>query len=355
MAKKKLFQKSVPWLLFWRRKRKTLFIPLYDKVVTWMEEGTVLTPEKNRYTESTIYNYKMRRQHLVEFEEKSGAIYLEDINPEWGDEFILFMMDHDYAKNTIGTSISGIKAILNILYKKKLSTYNGAGIAVSKELTTQVFNSIEDLQQLLNTTFPNNPSYELVRDVYVKHCFIGLRFGDYKRFLLDPMTYLRQHGNNDFIDIKTQKTGEQVIIPVAKIVRHLLNKHNYNFGKLFTYQYYNRTIKEIGEAAGLTQTIICSKTQGGRRVDSPMRKCDMMSSHTARRSFATNASLSKDFNRNAIMKVTGHRSAESFERYIRCSVLESAINVSANDFFTLNFSVPDTYTIGPGENNTLLP
>lgn len=318
--------------------KKRRFLPLYDKVIDWMDAGKLLTPQGDRYKKGTIYNYRKRRAHLELFEKEHGALYIENISIETGEEFVIFMSNSGYCKNTIGTSVAGLKSVLNILYRKGLSPFNGTGIRASKELTTAVFNSVEDIQALLNLSFLETPSLEIVRDVYVMHCFTGLRYGDLRRFLKSPDTYIRRHGNRRLVELKTAKTGEIVVIPLADIVEHILGKYGQSFS-VFSYQHYNRCIKLIGEAAGLTQLIECTRTKGGVRQDYTMRKCDMMSSHAARRTFATNATLSRDFPMASIMKITGHKSISSFERYVRCNVLESAIAVSANDFFKISFDV----------------
>ncbi|MDA3614745.1 phage integrase SAM-like domain-containing protein [Chitinophagaceae bacterium LY-5] len=301
-----------------------------------MRTGKILTPKKDKYKKGSVYNYVKRRIAIVEYEAETGVICLEDICPEWADEFILFLMEQkQYCKNTIATHIAGVKAVLNILYKKGISEYNGTGIGTSKELTTAVFSSIEDLQVLLNTDFGDREALSRVRYVYVMHCFLGLRFSDLRKFLRDPKTYLRHHGNSQFVELKTQKNGEVVVIPIADVVKQILDIFGYDFNGLFTYQHYNKSIREMAEIAGLTNKIECTRTKAGVRQDYIMRKCDMMSSHTARRTFATNAMLSKDFNMTAIMKITGHRTVNSFERYVRCNVLESAINVAGNAFFKI--------------------
>ena len=55
--------------------------------------------------------------------------------------------------------------------------------------------------------------------------------------------------------------------------------------------------------------------------------------HTARRSFATNAYLTGIPMRD-IMQVTGHRSTESFLKYIRVTKLETAEKLKDHPFFS---------------------
>jgi integrase len=56
---------------------------------------------------------------------------------------------------------------------------------------------------------------------------------------------------------------------------------------------------------------------------------DCVSSHTARRSFATNYFL-QGFPTIHLMKITGHKSEKNFLKYIRVSKLDSAKQLSAH-------------------------
>lgn len=55
-------------------------------------------------------------------------------------------------------------------------------------------------------------------------------------------------------------------------------------------------------------------------------------SHTARRSFATNAYLA-GLPPISIMKITGHKTESSFMKYIKISEKENAIQLKGHEFF----------------------
>ena len=58
----------------------------------------------------------------------------------------------------------------------------------------------------------------------------------------------------------------------------------------------------------------------------------MITSHTARRSFATNAYLA-DIPAISIMKITGHKTEAAFMKYIKISEEENAIQLQTSKFF----------------------
>lgn len=326
---------------FFKKQAKTPFLPLYTTIAEQVLNGEILTPRGDRYTYQTAYNYKTGVSRLNRFESDCGIIYLEDISPAWAEKFITWQMQNGYCKNSIAVVLARIKAILNRLYKQGKSKYAGHGISAVGESVTTVYNTVEDIRTLLDLDLSEVPGKELVRDIYIIQCFIGLRFSDLSALLPDIQSYIRDIGGKTFFEIKTQKTGEVVVIPVANVVRQLAEKHQYNFSKIFSYQYYNLTIKDIALKAGLTQEIIFTRTEGGIRVDTPRPKWVMMSSHTARRTFATNAHLA-GITDKSIMNITGHKTTQSFYRYIRCSALESAIEIANHPFFSIDLPVTKT-------------
>jgi integrase len=74
------------------------------------------------------------------------------------------------------------------------------------------------------------------------------------------------------------------------------------------------------------------------RLESPIReintseKYELVTTHTARRSLATNLIL-RGVSPYVVMKVTGHKSLSSFETYVRLQELEAMIQLKNLDFF----------------------
>ncbi len=64
-------------------------------------------------------------------------------------------------------------------------------------------------------------------------------------------------------------------------------------------------------------------TRGGKRVVITVEKWKLVSSHTARRSFATNLYKS-NFPAISIMKITGHKTEKAFLKYIKVTPEEHA-------------------------------
>jgi integrase len=85
--------------------------------------------------------------------------------------------------------------------------------------------------------------------------------------------------------------------------------------------------------AGIHESISSIKTQGYNREELTRMKFEMVSSHTARRSFASNA-YKAGVPSLAIRSITGHKSESSFLNYIKVSEEEQALLMATNSFFS---------------------
>ena len=73
--------------------------------------------------------------------------------------------------------------------------------------------------------------------------------------------------------------------------------------------------------------VIKKTIQGGKHIVIKKPKYEFVSSHTARRSFATNEYMAKGLNVRDIMAITGHKTEKSFYKYIRQTPKENAERV----------------------------
>jgi integrase len=131
---------------------------------------------------------------------------------------------------------------------------------------------------------------------------------------------------------KAGNKSASVIIPIHPIVRNILNKYNNELPPPISNQKLNDYLKIIGKLAELDENVITYKTKGGRPEKKVTPKHDLITTHTARRSFATNA-FKAGISSILIMKITGHKTEKSFLRYIRISPEEAAQEMAENKFF----------------------
>lgn len=193
------------------------------------------------------------------------------------------------------------------------------------EQTTAVYLNEKELQTLYKLDLSDSKKLNNVRDWFLIAAYTGLRFSDFSRLTEDNI-------KNDVISIKTQKTGVNVVVPIHTIVKSILEKHNYTLPKVMSNQKFNEYIKDVCKEAEILDPILVEETKGNTKVRRSYEKYKLVSAHTARRSFATNAFLA-GVPTIQIMKLTGHKTEKVFMKYIKISESENAKKLQLHPFF----------------------
>ena len=129
--------------------------------------------------------------------------------------------------------------------------------------------------------------------------------------------------SDGLIRVRTQKTGANVVIPLLQEVEYVLNKYNGNLPKAYCNQKMNEYLKLIGKQAEMFEEVQKSRFSGVKEIKSTLEKWQVICTHTARRSFATNM-YKRGLDSIAIMQLTGHSTEKSFMTYIKISQEENA-------------------------------
>jgi integrase len=103
------------------------------------------------------------------------------------------------------------------------------------------------------------------------------------------------------------KTGERVSIPIHPYALEIIEAYNYILPQLSNTKL-NKMIKKVCEYANIDDEVV------DRGVVS--KKYELVTCHTARRSFATNGYLS-DVPIRDLMRITGHKKENTFLNYVQ--------------------------------------
>jgi integrase len=174
-----------------------------------------------------------------------------------------------------------------------------------------------------------NKRLQSVRDLFLIGCYTALRYSDYSNIKPENI-YTTDKGI--FLNIKTYKTGKTVIIPLHWIVKNILDKYKNELPRSITNQKTNDYLKELGELAGINDKVNISQNKGGVRVDITKLKYKLITTHTARRSGATNMYLS-GIPVQSIMILTGHKTEKVFMSYLRFTEEDNANILFDSPFF----------------------
>lgn len=196
--------------------------------------------------------------------------------------------------------------------------------AVKERLEALDISEDEKLMQLSKCRITHIRTLEHVRDVFIVGCLTGQRVSDYSRICEDMITEIN---GVEFILLTQQKTDKKVYIPVDRRVRQILDKYDGKLPHIHPNEM-NKLIKTVGLMLGWTHD--CGFE--GKRLNPKRgrRFCDMLLSHTARRSFATNA-YKAGVPLSSIQAITGHSSEAQLRRYLKLDAEEKAV-IALKDF-----------------------
>jgi integrase len=278
----------------------------------------------SKVTHGTLKNYKTTLSVLLRFKVHSNKrLDFDSINLDFYDDFVGYQEKVlGYSGNTIGKNIKNLKVFMSEATERGLNSnleYLKKGFKVFKEDVDNIYLSDEELLELYQLDLSAKLHLEMVRDLFIVGCYTGLRFSDFSQ--IKP-----EHIKRGTFSIRTQKTDEPVVIPIHPLVQAIMKKYDVYPNSLppsYAIQKMNKYLKVIGELMGLDEKVITKKTIGGQKVESKLKKFEMITTHTARRSFATNLFL-QGFPTISIMKITGHRSDKTFMQYIKMTPEQNA-------------------------------
>lgn len=296
----------------------------YDHLIERMEKGTFLTDKGQLYTNSSIKTHKVHKKRFEDFKEVWPELTFENVSYDFYTQFIIFCNNKNYKQNTIGKTINTLKFVMRTAYKEKI---HNNGIFRDKEFrgvtedVDNIYLTVDELQALFKLDLSNDKVKERARDVFLIGCYTAQRFSDYSRYRPE---HIKTTGNGTkVIDIVTKKTKKRVIIPfLFPELDILLKKYNYKMPKIYE-QDLNEQIKEVGKMAKIIDDVIITDKVGGRMIEAVYKKNELIKTHTARRSGATNL-FKMGYSPLEIMKITGHTSESTFMKYIKVSKEENA-------------------------------
>lgn len=295
----------------------------------------VFVEHSNSGRRTTRNGRKLSRRRIQVYEtfgrlvdEHFPNVAIEDIDRSFYDQFVNTLNSQGKALSTVGKDYKVLASVLRYARVLKLGNaplLDDDGQRSLSEQVDHVYLNRAEIEQL--TALPLSGSKARVRDIFVIMCYMGVRISDYKQ--LDNDSF--EDDSRDMVRIISVKTGTEVYIPVHPKVLQIVDAHG-GFPDPFSEQKMNRDIKEICRDAGLIKPFRFQRTVRGQRKIITMPKCDLVSLHTARRSFATNAYLA-GVDTLSIMHITGHKREKTLLGYICATKKEKADRISRHAFF----------------------
>ena len=261
-------------------------------------------------------------RHLREFSQAQGyAIDFDTLTPTVGDRWAAYLLNVALlTDNTSNKHLGRLKSFMKWAAKRGY-TENTALDRVSwarREPDVMALAATE-LKALENLPLPVGSRLEKARAWFLLACYTGLRYSDLvsiqPQHVRPATATLPAH-----LRLTAKKTRAVVNVPLSAAALGIVNR--LLAGDLasiksqpITNPVLNRFLKELGELAGIDAPTEVIRYRGGVADVTTAPKYERLTVHTARRTFVT-LNLGKGMSAEFVMRLTGHTSYKSFQRYV---------------------------------------
>jgi integrase len=299
------------------------FFEFFQYLIDQSENGVRTHPKTGKpIAKVTVRSYRTIQRHLNEFQQtQRRKIQFKNIDLDFYDSYTKYLIGKTLSNNTIGKHIQIVKMILNEANERGIeinTAYQTKKFKVIREKSEDIYLTENEINKIENLDLKNNKRLELVRDLFLIGCKTGLRYSDYSTLKPENFT------DDGYLELIQAKTNDKVVIPVHPKVKAILAKYGGAMPKSISIQKTNDYLKEIGaQIKELQKNVSKTMTKGGQTITRNFNKYQLLTTHTARRSFATNEYL-QGTPSQTIMQITGHRTEKAFMKYIKLSSREHA-------------------------------
>lgn len=278
-----------------------------------------------RGIESTKATYLTALGRLEDYnkQRKIPINSFDDFNKKFFADFINYLYGCCYGKtkkhytqNTIVNTLKVIKNLLHRAYDNELTTNNyflKVQTTLPSDSSEQIYLQEKEIQKLSVVETVNDQERE-TRDMFVIACYTALRISDIQQ-LNDAVI------RKGIISLYQKKTKELVEIPILKEIAPLIARYQQSGFPVLNKMKANKIIKVLAARCGLVETVNRKELRGGEATIVAVPKYELISFHTARRSCVTNL-YKRGYPINYVMSLSGHRSLQAFQRYMKASSKE---------------------------------
>lgn len=292
--------------------------PVKIKAQTYMEHF-------KEWSERPSVTIKHRRLAYNNILKIMGKANWDDVNESYCYRLILKMQDKGWGINYQGNMVKAVKTVMNEGLKLGYHfNHSFQGFRAPHSEVDNIYLTEAEMQLLWNAEIKSSLKSKS-RDLAWLGYLTCARFSDYSRLSEGNI------GSDGKIRFNQQKTSRAVVLPCSPKVREILER-NGGCAPVLSHQKFNQYIKELCKDCGINDKIETVSIKGARRERSVCEKWELVTSHTFRRSAATNLYL-KGVPLRSIMQLTGHSSIAVLEKYLKVTGEENADRLSDNEFF----------------------
>lgn len=297
-------------------------------------ENNLINAISMKLSLGTIRAYKQTIKELKNYDKKYNYhLDFVKIDMTFYYSFVCYLEDKKFSLNTIGKHIKNIIALLNRATEDGVNIhlkYKHRDFKRVSEKTTSIYLTTNEIDSLYELDLSFNKDWERARDIFIIGYYTGQRVSDYNGLTKENV---KNFDGKDVFEIFQKKTKKTVYIPIHHRIKEIMDlRYNGNLPKKLPDQKINKYIKKVGRKAGIKDGVTTKRTIGGAVKEKNTPKHDLIGTHSARRSFCTNAYLSK-MPVIDIMALSGHTTEREFYNYIKVTSQERAVKIADSAFF----------------------
>lgn len=210
-------------------------------------------------------------------------------------------MNERLSPNSVNQYATKLKAVFNLYSDEVLLPRGFAKVLTPKKCAVQnVYLTEQEIQRIVDYR-PRNNRELYVRNLFILSCYIGCRHSDAAKLTASNIV-------GDTLQYVSIKTKIHSTVPLKPIVREYITTCPQIEIDDTTY---NRIIRNICKKCGIMDKVKVFKAGEAKEGE----KWEFISSHTSRRSFATNLYL-RGVDLYTISRMIGHSSTRTTEGYI---------------------------------------
>jgi len=252
---------------------------------------------------------------------KGKRIEFEDITPELLSKYADYLLEIGNVNNTIHSSIKKLRTFMS--YAKKIKLHNSDGYLqfnLPEKVGRIKFLDWAEMKLLLDYK-PVSQFEQKVLDNFLFSCFTGMRHSDYQNLKIADIKQHHFDGDDAIYvaaNVRQVKTDNITVIPLLPMAVDILNRYkdsplDFALPRLSN-TVINRTIKLIGEKAGLHNKVAVDVFRGAKRETKYYQQWELLTTHYGRRSFVSLAA-SRGLPMHIIASITGQNVKTTLKHY----------------------------------------
>jgi site-specific recombinase XerD len=248
-----------------------------------------------------------------------------DVNLPFYADFTSYLRETGTGRSGVANHIKQLKKFMQLGLDRELHTnvsFKAKSFKAERiRPNDKIYLSTDEIDAIVKLDLSTRPGLEKERDRFLVSYYMVLRYGDSIRISQANIT---RHGGHHYYKNIAEKTETVSFIPIKPAALDLINKHNYNLSG-DTNQEANRKLKTIAAMAGILTNMA---GPGGGNIP----KSSMVTTHTARRSAATNLLLS-GVPLSEIMQLGGWKFEATLKQYLLAGGIKLAQLSAGRAFF----------------------